>query len=74
VTTPQSGDPIGTPRGFGRVLLVWGHKVRVVYCDHSRATYDISECIVANIEHPSASVTSLADYRRKRTIREVRDV
>jgi hypothetical protein len=63
MTTPQSGDPIGTPRGFGRVLLVWGNRVRVGYCDNSRATYDLSECQAsATAPRPSATVI---DFRTR---------
>ena len=62
--TPESGDPVACPRGFGRVLLVWGGRVRVGFSDGARITYPVSECIFLD-KKPTASVTILDEYRRR---------
>lgn len=70
--TPQSGDPVACPRGFGRVLLVWGCRVRVGFSDGYRKTYSVEQCIFLDkTEKPSASVTKLADYRRLKNVKVI---
>lgn len=70
--TPESGDPVACPRGFGRVCLVMGDRVRVGFSDGHRATYSLSECIFLDkAEKPSASVTKLADYRRLKNVKVI---
>jgi len=67
--TPESGDPVACPRGFGRVLLVMGDRVRVGFSDGYRTTYPMSECIFLD-KKPSASVTVLDEYRTRMAITE----
>jgi hypothetical protein len=63
----ESGDPVGCSRGFGRVCLIWGDRVRIQFSDGFRDTYPVSECVFLDkTEKPSASVTVLAEYKRRR--------
>lgn len=59
----EAGHFVATPMGFGFVCLKWGSRVRVGFSDGKRATFEAAECVP--IEQKPASVTMLADYRRK---------